>query len=328
MIRAACVREPGVVEIIERPSAILGENEVRLRIEAVGVCGSDVALLAGKHPYAVYPVTPGHELAGRVTEVAAGVDVHVGDLVTVFPLLTCGKCWACRAGEPNHCAEVRVLGVHLDGGMTDEIVLPASLVRPVPGDVSAERAALIEPTAVAVHTCHRAGLARGQTLAIIGTGVIGLLALQVARAWGAGAILAVDRVPRRLNLAAELGATAVVDNRTQDVIEASARLAGRLRRGSGLVGSRAHWDASLFPGGGRSSRWRCPRDDEHRLRTVYRKELTCGPRGSMLPISTMPSRSWRRDAAVESLITQRFRLEEAGGAGAPGRHRRKRSRSW
>jgi 2-desacetyl-2-hydroxyethyl bacteriochlorophyllide A dehydrogenase len=251
--------------------------------------------------------------------VAAGVDVHVGDLVTVFPLLTCGKCWACSAGEPNHCAEVRVLGVHLDGGMTDEIVLPASLVRPVPGDVSAERAALIEPTAVAVHTCHRAGLARGQTLAIIGTGVIGLLALQVARAWGAGAILAVDRVPRRLNLAAELGATAVVDNRTQDVIEASARLApDGFDVVLDLVGSESTLkDAfAISRRGGTVVLVALPHGTTSiDFELVYRKELTL--RATRLYAAdfddAIPLVASGR-VAVESLITQRFRLEEAGGA--------------
>ena len=319
MIRAVCVREPGVVEIVERPSAILREQEVRLRIEAVGVCGSDVALLAGKHPYAVYPVTPGHELAGRVTEAAAGVDVPVGERVTVFPLLTCGMCWACRAGEPNHCADVRVLGVHVDGGMTDEIVLPASLIRPVPGNVAAERAALVEPTAVAVHACHRAGVADGSSLAVIGSGVIGLLALQVARAWGAGTLLAVDRVPRRLALAEKLGATAVVDNRTQSVIEASAGLApDGFDAVLDLVGSESTLkDAfAISRRGGTVVPVALPHGTTSiDFEPVYRKELTL--RATRLYAAdfddAIPLVASGR-VAVESIITQRFRLEEAGGA--------------
>jgi threonine dehydrogenase-like Zn-dependent dehydrogenase len=215
-MRAARVSEPGRVEIVDLERRRLRDGEVRLAVDAVGVCGSDVALWAGRHPYAVYPVIPGHELGGHVLEAAQGVELTPGQKVTVRPILTCGRCTACREGRFNHCPEVRVLGVHLDGGMAEEIVVPQTTVFPVPEDVPPEAAAIVEPTAVAVHVCHRAGLEAGDSLAILGTVMVGLLCLQVGKAWGAGRVFGVDREPSRLALASELGADRVLDNRRDD----------------------------------------------------------------------------------------------------------------
>jgi len=223
-LNAVRVPRPGVVEFVDLERRPLAEGEVRLQVEAIGICGSDVALLAGRHPYAAYPVVPGHEVGGRVLEAGPGVVLEIGQRVAVRPLLTCGICRACREGRVNHCAEVRVLGVHLDGGMAEEFVVPQELLFPVPEGMSGEWAALAEPTAVAVHLCHRAGIGPGSSVAILGTGVIGLLALQVARAWGAQAVLAVDQVPERLELAMRLGAAQALDNRQEDVLDAGRRL--------------------------------------------------------------------------------------------------------
>ena len=223
-VRAVRVQRPGAVEIVEQPSRALAAGEVRLQIEAVGICGSDVALMTGRHPYAVYPVTPGHEVGGRLIEAGPGVRMRAGQRVAIRPLLTCGACRACREGRVNHCPEVRVLGVHLDGGMAEQAIFPRQVLFPVPAGMSAEGAALAEPTAVAVHVCHRAAVGPGTSVAILGSGVIGLLALQVARAWGAEAVLAVDQVPERLELARRLGATLAVDNRSEDAAQAGRQL--------------------------------------------------------------------------------------------------------
>jgi L-iditol 2-dehydrogenase len=124
----------------------------------------------------------------------------------------------------NHCPQVRVLGVHVDGGMAEQFVLPQRMLYPVPDGMSGEAAALAEPTAVAIHACRRAGVGPGSRVAILGTGAIGLLALQAARARGAQVILAIDRVPERLTLARQLGAAATLDNRSQDVLQAGREL--------------------------------------------------------------------------------------------------------
>jgi 2-desacetyl-2-hydroxyethyl bacteriochlorophyllide A dehydrogenase len=310
---------PGVVEVVQRERRALGPGEVRLQIEAIGVCGSDVALMGGRHPYAVYPVTPGHEIGGRVVEATAESGLSLGQRVTVRPLLTCGSCRACREGRYNHCPEVRVLGVHVDGGMAEEITLPSALVFPVPEEVSAEEAAMVEPTAVAVHVCHRAGITRGSTVAILGTGVIGLLALQVARARGARAILGVDRVVERLALASALGASRVVDSRNEDVTAAGLELCpdgfdviletvgveatlgyalDLARRGGAVVLVALPHGRSGFD-----------------FEPVYRKELSL--RATRLYAEdfaeAVPLVATKR-VAVDSLITHRFPLDQAARA--------------
>lgn len=221
MVRAVQVPEPGRVQFIESDPEPVEAGTARIRIEAVGICGSDVALMAGKHPYAIYPVVPGHELGGVVVETGPGTALSPGQTVAVRPTLTCGQCRACQGGRSNHCPDVRVLGVHLNGGMAGEIVLPEDLLFPVPDGLSAELAALVEPTAVAVHACRRAGIQAGDSLAIIGAGIIGMLAMQVARAWGASTVLAVDRLPQRLEVAARMGADVVVNNQRDDTQKAA-----------------------------------------------------------------------------------------------------------
>ena len=217
MVRAVQVLRSGRIVVAEREPEPLNGG-VRLRVTAAGICGSDLALVAGKHPYARYPITPGHEVAASVLEAAPGVEGYVaGQRVGVRPLLACGQCGSCQSGRPNRCPAAQVLGVHLDGGMAEQMVVPASLLHRLPDSLDSDVAAMIEPTAVAVHACKRAGLETGDALAIIGAGVIGLLAMQVAGAWGAGPILAVDRVPERLAVARALGADTTADNRCENV---------------------------------------------------------------------------------------------------------------
>ena len=318
-MRAVQVVSPGHVRLVAMEPRLPGPDEVRLKVEAVGVCGSDVALLAGKHPYAAYPVIPGHELGGIVIDAGRESGWAAGQRVTVRPLLTCGACRACRDGRPNHCPEVRVLGVHVDGGMAEEVTVPASAVFRVPDEMRAEEAAMVEPTAVAVHVCHRAGITRGSTVAILGTGVIGLLALQVARAAGARAVLCVDRVPERLRLAADLGATRVVDNRKEDVAAAGAELCpDGFDVVLEMVGAEATMAQALdlarrggavvmvaLPHGS------APLDFER----LYRKELTlaatrlyAGDFAEAIPLIAT------QRVAVEPLITHRFALNEGAQA--------------
>ena len=224
MTRVVRVFEPGNLKIVDIDQASIGQDQARLRIEAVGICGSDVALMAGTHPYAVYPVTPGHELAGRVLEVSAGSRLTPGQCVAVRPTLSCGVCSSCNDGRPNHCPEIRVLGVHLDGGMAEEMIAPLDLLYPVKGDLSSDHAAMVEPTAVAVHACRRAELLAGTSLAVIGSGVIGMLVIQVARAWGCGPILAIDRLTSRLKICEGLGADVVVNNTEEAAVDRGAAL--------------------------------------------------------------------------------------------------------
>jgi len=217
-MKAVRVLEPNVVEVRDIPSPERQVGEVRIRIERAGICGSDLAIIHGKNPFAKYPVTPGHEFSGRVAEADPDSSFVEGELVTARPVLTCGQCRACLSGNHNHCASLKVLGVHVDGAYAEEIVVPEEVVKRVPGRLSSDVASMAEPTAVAYHINRRARLVPGQKVAVIGAGVIGNLIFQVSKAQGADRVLATDIVEERLPLAIEVGADWAIDSRQVDPI--------------------------------------------------------------------------------------------------------------
>jgi L-iditol 2-dehydrogenase len=202
----------------EIPSPERRPGEVRIRIERAGICGSDMAIIHGKNPFAKYPVTPGHEFSGRVADADPDSGFREGELVTARPVLTCGQCRACLSGNHNHCADLKVLGVHVDGAYAEEIVVPEEIVKKVPGGLSADVASLAEPAAVAYHVNRRARLVPGQNVAVIGAGVIGNLIFQISKAQGADKVLATDIVEERLPLALEVGADWAIDSKQIDPI--------------------------------------------------------------------------------------------------------------
>jgi len=195
------------VERVPRPEP--GPGEVRIRIGACGICGSDLRMFdAGFFPKGA---TPGHEFAGAVDALGAGVrGLAAGDAVAVEPFRSCGRCPACRAGRDPICREARLLGVHEAGGLADYIVVPARRAFRAPADLDFRFAALAEPMAVVVHGLARGGFATGQRVLVLGAGSIGLLSVLAARALGAGEILVTARHAHQAKLAAELGATRVL----------------------------------------------------------------------------------------------------------------------
>lgn len=219
-MKAAQLQAPHKMSVVELPSPPLHAGEVRLRIASVGVCGSDMGIIRGENPFANYPLVPGHELSGTVTEVGEGVtDFAPGQRVFVRPITTCGHCEACQAEEWNHCAELKVVGVHFDGAYAEEIVLPQETIRHLPDELSFDDGAMIEPTAVAVHSVNRGGVKKGDKVAIFGSGVIGMLIQQVALHKGASAVFAIDTVDERLALAKQLGAAATANALRDDVVQ-------------------------------------------------------------------------------------------------------------
>ena len=228
-MKAMRLLEPGKFVLAEVERRPLGEGEVRIKVAAAGICGSDVAIFQGDLPWARLPCIPGHEFSGVIAEAADGVELAVGQKVAVNPLLSCGTCAACRADEPNHCPRLRLVGVSLDGGYAEEVIVPADLACPLPDDMPLERGALVEPTAVAVHGVNRAGLRPGDSIAVLGAGAIGMLLIQVARARGAANVIATGRVDSKLDLARRLGADRTVNTTREDV------LAPQLRRTCDIV---------------------------------------------------------------------------------------------
>jgi len=191
-------------------------GEVRVEVAAVGLCGTDVSIVFGEHGGGSEggTVTLGHEIAGRVGAVGEAVDGWaIGDAVVVSPIVTCGRCFACARGQGQVCERKRVIGIDIDGGLAEQVVVPARNLVRLPEGISPEVGAIVtDAVATPFHAlADRAGLRPGESIAIFGVGGLGQHAIQLARLFGAGRIVAVDIRSEPLALARELGADAVVD---------------------------------------------------------------------------------------------------------------------
>ncbi len=190
---------PNVLRAASLPaSGSPAPGEALVRVHRVGVCGTDLHAFRGRQPFFSYPRILGHELGVEVLAVGAGVrGVAPGDRCAVEPYLNCGHCVACRQGRSNCCTKLKVLGVHVDGGMREEFVLPAVKLH-ASRSLTFDQLALIETLGIGAHAVDRAALVEGETAAVVGTGPIGLAVIQFARAAGAR-VLAIDMNSRRLD---------------------------------------------------------------------------------------------------------------------------------
>ncbi|MCA0422883.1 MAG: zinc-binding alcohol dehydrogenase family protein [Proteobacteria bacterium] len=192
-----CVK-PGELEIVERPRpASPGTGEVLVRIRRAGVCGTDLHIFEGTHPYLQYPRVIGHELAGEIAEVGPGTTLRPGQQVYVIPYLSCGSCVACRKGKTNCCQTIAVLGVHKDGGMADFVCLPESNVVAADG-VTLDEAAMVEFLAIGAHAVRRAAPGPNDRVLVVGAGPIGIGCMIFAKLRG-GSVTALDMRQDRLN---------------------------------------------------------------------------------------------------------------------------------
>jgi L-iditol 2-dehydrogenase len=205
--------EPQRVEIREISEPKVGPKDVLLKVRAAGICGSDLHLYRGQHAFRKLPSILGHEVAGEVISVGSEVkQVKPGMAVTVLPQIGCGDCPACQEGHPNVCPSKTVPGTPAwQGTFAEYFVAPEDTVFPLPPGVGFVEGALTEPLAVAVHVVRRLEVERGQTMAILGSGTIGLLVLSVAKHLGVGTIVATDALDYNLDIAKKLGATATVN---------------------------------------------------------------------------------------------------------------------
>lgn len=158
-----------------------GPGEALVRVHRIGICGTDLHAYRGRQPFFEYPRILGHELGVEVLAIGPGVtEVRAGDRCSVEPYMNCGACIACRRGKPNCCASLRVLGVHIDGGMRERILVPARKLH-VANDLSYEQLALVETLAIGAHAVARAAITLDEQVLVIGAGPIGLSVLQFAR---------------------------------------------------------------------------------------------------------------------------------------------------
>jgi threonine dehydrogenase-like Zn-dependent dehydrogenase len=218
---------------LERPEP--GPGEVLLRIEACGLCGSDRHMLRGEFPTAK-PVTLGHEFAGIVEAVGPGVTrLAPGMRVTGDPNICCGECPQCRRGRPNLCERLSAIGVWRDGGFADYLVMPEGQGHVLPDDLPPLHGAFGEPLSCCLHAIDVARIAPGDSVVVLGGGIIGMLMVQLARREGAGRVVLVTRQAPRRALAERIGADASVDPTVGDAVTAIAGPAGLLRGGADLV---------------------------------------------------------------------------------------------
>lgn len=218
---------PGVIEIGEASTPTAPRaGEVLLRIRRIGICGSDVHVNHGRHPFTSYPVVQGHEFSATVEAVGAGVDgLQTGRKVTALPQVTCGECPPCRRGDYHICDALRVQGFQAPGCAQELFVTRAERVVPLPDSFSFEQGAFVEPVSVGVHAVARAGDVSGRNVAVVGAGPIGNLLSQVARAAGAR-VLTTDVSEHRLEIARRCGLEATSDSRSEPLAEAAARVFG------------------------------------------------------------------------------------------------------
>jgi 2-desacetyl-2-hydroxyethyl bacteriochlorophyllide A dehydrogenase len=190
-----CTR-PGNIEYADADQPSLKDGHAIIKIERIGICGTDLHAFEGTQPYFEYPRILGHELAGEIVEIGNNTSYKIGEAVTIIPYFNCGNCIACRSGKPNCCVNIKVCGVHVDGGMTEYLSVPVdSLVNN--NGLSLDELALIEPLAIGAHGIRRAGVNPGQYVLVIGAGPIGLGTMEFARIAGAK-VIAMDVNEARL----------------------------------------------------------------------------------------------------------------------------------
>jgi len=219
-MQAARLSQPGTIRVDEVARPAPGPGDVLVRVEATGICGSDRHMFRGEYPTAL-PVTLGHEFCGIVETAGAGVTrLRPGDRITADPNIGCGHCAACRAGRVNLCSTLQAIGVTRDGGFAEYVVMPEQQAIALPADLDPQHGAFSEPLACCLHGLDVAAIKPGDTVAVLGGGVIGLLMVELARLAGASRVMLSTRQAARRTLALKVGATDVINPSTGDPVEA------------------------------------------------------------------------------------------------------------
>lgn len=212
---------PKQIEFREVPVPELQAGQVLVKIKKIGVCGSDIHVYHGTHPFTSYPITQGHEVSGQIVKVGEGVaELKEGQKVIIEPQVFCGKCYPCRHGKYNLCEELKVMGFQTTGVASDYFAVDASKITVIPDDMTYNEGAMMEPLAVTVHAVKRAGDVTGLKVAVLGAGPIGILLAQSAKAMGAAQVMITDIGDYRLELAKQCGADFVVNTAKRDFGEA------------------------------------------------------------------------------------------------------------
>ncbi|WP_284646113.1 zinc-binding alcohol dehydrogenase family protein [Paenibacillus silviterrae] len=196
-MKGVICEQPDKLAMIDMTEPDFVQGEAIVRIRRVGICGTDMHAYKGRQPFLSYPRVLGHELSGVIERIGDNdAGLRAGDPVAIIPYTHCGSCIACRKGKTNCCVEMKVLGVHTDGGMRERISVPVTHLIKTEG-MTLDQAAVLEPLAIGAHAVRRSGLRRGDTVLVIGGGPIGLGVMALAKAAGAQ-VIAMDINEERL----------------------------------------------------------------------------------------------------------------------------------
>jgi len=235
-MKAFTITEPQKCCVADVDVPEVKDDEVLLRVGACGICHSDLDLLKGTEVSDAtrYPAIPGHEFTGEIVQVGSKVQRYrKNDKVVVEPMVCCRTCSSCRKGWIMHCrAGYDQLGITKPGGMAEYVAVPEGCLYKLPSRIDLVKAALIEPASCAAHGVLKAEITPGDSVVIIGAGGIGLLALEIARFFSPGKLIAIDLVEEKLDIARKLGATDVINARTESVREQIMKITNGLGAGA------------------------------------------------------------------------------------------------
>ena len=220
-MKALIFQGPKHFEVKEAPVPRCGEDEMLIRVRFAGVCGTDNRIYQGTKVIAAPRIT-GHEFSGTIEQLGGCVTGYrLGQRVSVYPMIHCGRCYCCQEGKSNICANRTTIGYEIDGGFAQYVKIPRAAIEcgnvvPIPDNVSDEIAAISEPIAAAYHGIQQAGLKKGDTFVIIGAGPIGLFHTQLSKSVELGKRIVVEPIPEKRRMALEMGADLVIDPTAQD----------------------------------------------------------------------------------------------------------------
>ncbi len=222
-MKQATMEKPGSIRFEDVAQTPPGVGEVRVHVQQIGICGSDIHVWHGSHPFTPYPVIQGHEFMGTVDAIGPGVDdaPPIGTKVTALPQIVCGHCNPCKKGRFNICENLKVRGFQADGCGREFYNIPAERLVVLPDDFSADQGAFVEPVSVAVHSCNRAGDLAGRNVVVLGAGTIGNLIAQLAKARGAAKVLITDIADYRLDVAKKCGVDYAINTSRESLKDAT-----------------------------------------------------------------------------------------------------------
>jgi len=221
-MKSIVIKKPNELVIEERDLPMPTADEVRVRIELAGICGSDSHIYRGHNPFAKYPRVIGHEFFGVIEAVGEGVSSQrLGERVSVDPVISCGHCYPCTIGKPNVCTSLVVLGVHRDGGFSQYAVVPERNAWTIPDALTSRQAVMVEPFTIAANVTGQINPGKNDIALIYGAGPMGLTCVQALKGvYGVKQIIVTDRIDERLAMAEQNGADWTINNGQQSLQKA------------------------------------------------------------------------------------------------------------